>query len=77
MHLLEGGTVPPSFQEFLVHEAEFSSLHRLWSEKGIDSREVKGAGWPTQFEQNVRDTLNELHNRHQKFLRKLGVLRAG
>jgi hypothetical protein len=77
MHLLEGGIIPTSFQEFLLHEAEFSSLHRLWSEKGIDSREVQGAGWPPQFEQDVRDTLNKLHNRHQKFLRKLGVLRAG
>jgi hypothetical protein len=73
MHLLEAGNLPKSFEEFFAHEVQFEALHRLWKEKGVESPETSGPGWPKAFESDTQLVLNALRTRHQLFLRRLGV----
>jgi hypothetical protein len=74
MHLLGGGLLPGSFQEFFIHEAQFETLHRLWKEKGVDFSQITGPGWPPEFERQVQRTLDQLRERHQTFLQRLGAV---
>ena len=73
MHLLEAGILPKSFEDFFAHEVQFEALHRLWKEKGVDSSEISGPGWPMDFESDTQLVLNRLRTRHQLFLVRLGV----
>jgi hypothetical protein len=73
MHLLESGILPDSFGDFFKHEVQFEALHRLWKEKGVDSSEIHGPGWPNDLERDVQTVLDRLRSRHQVFLQRLGA----
>jgi hypothetical protein len=73
MHLLEGGNLPESFASFFEHEVQLEALHKLWKEKGVDSSDIHGPGWPVDFESQTQVVLDQLRTRHQLFLRRLGV----
>jgi hypothetical protein len=73
MHLLESGILPKSFEDFFRHEVQFEALHRLWKEKGVESPEISGPGWPNDFESDVKTVLDRLRLRHEFFLQRLGA----
>lgn len=59
VYLLKDGHMPPSFIDFLRHQATSESLYRLWKEKGIDSGDLR-AEYPAQFRQDVKAALDDL-----------------
>ena len=73
MHLLESGVLPRSFEDFFLHEVQFEALHTLWKAYGVDSSNISGPGWPTDFEADVRNVLEQLRTRHQVFLHRTGA----
>ncbi len=73
MHLLDEGVLPSSFRAFFGHEVQLEVLHRLWTDKGVDSTSIKGEGWPKAFDEDVARALSKLRARHQQFLKDLGA----
>lgn len=73
IHLLESGILPKSFEDFFSHEVEFEALHKLWKQKGVASPEIRGPGWPKEFESDVKTVLDRLRLQHQAFLLRLGA----
>jgi hypothetical protein len=65
--LLDSDELPTSFQKFLHHQAQFDCLHTLWKEKGIRSDEISGGGWPAEFDNEVRASLDQLRHRHNQY----------
>ncbi|MCU1293520.1 MAG: hypothetical protein JWP08_2370 [Bryobacterales bacterium] len=74
VHLRNTDTWPPSYLAFFVHQAQFEGLHNLWADMRVDSSSIKGEGWPKNFSEDVRKTLDDLKARHNDYLRKLGAL---
>jgi hypothetical protein len=74
VHLSNAESWPASYLEFFSHQAQFESLHKIWAEQHIDSHTIKGAGWPQQFSEDVRQTLYELRERYGRYLIKLGAV---
>ncbi len=68
-HLLEFGEMPDSFLIFLEHEAHYSCLHPMWKKEHIDSLHVQGPPWPAEFNNDVKSTLKQLAERHQKLVK--------
>jgi len=68
VYLLEEDQLPPSFVAFIRHAATFEALHRLWKEKGLETKqEVAGIGWPTQFGPDVEVTLVSLKSKYDAY----------
>jgi hypothetical protein len=74
LSLLDSEGLPPSFQHFLDHQAQFECLHSLWRDKSISSDEISGNRWPSQFESDVRATLDQLRCRHNEYRSRLVAL---
>ncbi len=68
VYLLEEEQMPPSFLAFIRHAAAFEALHRLWKEQGQETnKEVKGVGWPMQFEPDVEASLLSLKKKYDEY----------
>jgi hypothetical protein len=71
LYLLDTEEMPDSFKRFLKHAAYLDSLYKLSKEKKVDSTSVKGEEWPLDFEEDAKNTLNDLARRYKKSLRDL------
>lgn len=72
LHLVEGGALPESFNQFLDHAARFESLHQLWKEKGVDTSRLPSppsAQWPADFDTDVEETLIKLQAQYRQSTR--------
>ena len=69
IYLLASDLVPESFQQFLTHTARLECLHRLFQDKGINSRDIDNP-YPEDFKKEVEHTLNELKGAYMKRLRQ-------
>lgn len=68
-HLIEGKGLPPSFREFLAHEAQATCLFKLWREKQVSmSAGESGVGYPKSFNNEVEQELETLHSRYEMLL---------
>jgi len=65
--LLNSDELPPSFQQFLHHQAQFECLHSLWKDRSISSDEISGGGWPPKFGSDVQVSLEQLRRRHNQY----------
>jgi hypothetical protein len=72
VYLIESGELPASFKDFLIHQAQFEVLHRLWKDKEIDSTQVRGTGWPSLFNQDVAQSLGKLRKQYREQLLQTG-----
>ena len=75
--LVEQQQIPESFHEFITYYAHFECLHRLWKDKQVETKElIKGVRWPTQFNVDVKNTLDALRQRRlelSKYQHKLSM----
>jgi hypothetical protein len=71
IHLVDSDEIPPSFEQFLVHQIQYDCLHALWKDKGIASDAVAGSKWPADFEKDVRVGLSKLRKEHNEFVRRI------
>lgn len=72
VYLIESSEIPASFRDFLIHQAQFEVLHRLWKDKRIDSTQVHGIGWPPRFNSDVAESLGRLRTRYRDQLQHTG-----
>jgi len=68
LHLLELGKLPPSYDHFARHQAQFDCLHKLWRQKSIDNRSIAGIGWPKHLEVEVEGVLAKLRQEYSEYL---------
>lgn len=73
IYLLDSDEIPDSFKQFLRHQAYYECLHNLWKDKGITSDEIQGGEWPSDFEADVRNTLNKLRRDYNEYLRQIST----
>jgi hypothetical protein len=73
-YLMGVHAAPTSYRDYLQHQVEQEALHRLWKERGISSLSTQGAGWPLQFEPDVREALTIVTNKYSDYLRRIGAL---
>ena len=66
IYLLDAGALPESFQQFLVHAAQFECFHSLWKEKGVSGEHIRPVEYPEEFRRDVEKTLDRLRRRYQK-----------
>jgi hypothetical protein len=71
-YLIESSEIPVSFKNFLTYQAQFEVLHRLWKDKGIDSTQVSGIGWPAQFNSDVAESLAKLRKQYRDQFQQTG-----
>lgn len=64
VYLLKDGIMPASFFEFIEHQITNESLYRLWKEKGIDSSNTPGKGYPVKFGEDVKAILDDLRQQY-------------
>jgi hypothetical protein len=76
IYLLDCDHMPESFQQFLMHSAQFECLHRLWQDKGIRSEDISGIPYPTTFKQDVRHSLDQLRASYNNQIRLLRMAPA-
>jgi len=72
VYLIESSEMPVSFRDFLSYQAQFEVLYRLWKDKGIESRQVRGIGWPAQFNLDVEESLKRLRERYREESQQIG-----
>jgi hypothetical protein len=65
-----------SFNQFLRHQAEESSLYTLWRKKNIEGKST-AVEWPPEFEENIRKTKQRLEAELREFLNLPPIVRAG
>ena len=70
-HLIEGGTIPKSFLQFLEHYNSWKVLHLRWQKEGASYSWHSKTNWPTSFEKDVLTTFESLKLRHKNFLKKI------
>lgn len=73
IYLLDSDEIPESFQQFLKHEMQFSSLHTLWKDKNIQSDEIAGEEYPPTLENDVKNSLHLLRKRYNHYLKRLEI----
>lgn len=79
LHLVDGQTVPPSFYAYLEHATQQLVQHRLFQEFRLSTLQVPGVPWPQNFYHDVKDSLEEIMARSDRYLRDLetgGVYRV-
>jgi hypothetical protein len=64
VYLLRDGEMPESFVQFFDHQIMSESLFRLWKEKGVDSSDINGPGYPAQFGPDVKAALDDLRQEY-------------
>ncbi len=64
VYLLQDGKLPESFKGYLEHQVLGESLYQLWKEKSISSKQVEGKGYPPDFNDDLRATLDELRKQY-------------
>lgn len=71
IYLIASDIIPESFMAFLEHQAQFECLHTLWKDKNERSDKTIIVPWPSQFEQDVSDTLKQLRKNYREYIGKL------
>jgi len=62
IYLLDSDHMPDSFQQFLMHAAQFECLHKLWKDMAIRSDDIRGIEYPATFKQEVARSLDQLRS---------------
>lgn|SRR3989442_6092198 len=71
IYLIDTDHIPESFLQFLEHQSQFDCLHRLWKDLTISSDEIGGRGWPTNFNQDVENTLSKLRLEYRQYVQRI------
>jgi hypothetical protein len=77
IYLLDSDALPESFQQFLVHAAQFECFHSLWKDKGISTDEIEPITYPETFRVDVEDTLHQLRRKYRDSIKRIGGKQAG
>jgi hypothetical protein len=68
LYLLETEDIPESFNQFLIHAAQFECLHNLWRDLNIKSDHISGIEYPKTFRQDVQMSLANLRTEYNRFV---------
>jgi hypothetical protein len=71
VYLLDSDDLPSSFQQFLAHTSQYDCLYTLWKEKQVPSDDIPITIWPTNFEQDVKQSLDSLRRSYNENLKRL------
>jgi hypothetical protein len=71
IYLLDSEIMPESFQQFLMHSAQFQCFHSLWIDKGISSDDIPPIEYPKTFKQDVKNSLDQLMSSYNEYIRRL------
>lgn len=71
LHFVEGLQVPASFEQYLEHSTQQLVQHRLWKELGVSTEHIPGVPWPSQFSEDVKQSLSILMKRYDDCLHDL------
>jgi hypothetical protein len=74
LYLLEGGSLPESFRQYLEHATVESCQQHLRRELQIDISRAGYQRWPKRFRADVQGMLAKLTAEHQSGLAELGVV---
>jgi hypothetical protein len=69
-HLVEGGALPKSFEDYLEHSTQEEFQHLLWEELSIGTSFLPGRSWPQDFYGDVRAGLASVRASYEVALRK-------
>jgi hypothetical protein len=67
-HLVDGGTFPESYIEFVRHESSWRIRHERWAKEQVTYDWHSTINWPVQFETDVISTFKALKARHAELL---------
>jgi hypothetical protein len=70
-HLVEGGTIPDSFYEYMKHSMMEHIQIDLWDNKQISTSQAEGYPWPAQFADDVERGLTGALRQRQALLAEL------
>jgi hypothetical protein len=73
LYLVDAGSVPESFRQYLEHSTQQVVQHRLHADLGVSTDHIPGVPWPDAFYDDVKASLDELMARHERVLRALQV----
>src|SRR5437870_3212686 len=71
LYLVDAGLVPNSFRRYLEHSTQQVGQHRLRTDLGVSTDHIPGVPWPDAFYDDVKASLDELMERHERVLREL------
>ena len=71
IYLLDSDALPASYQQFLLHAAQFECLHNLWKDMGISSIDTPGKEYPETFKAEVQASLDQLRRNYNENIRRL------
>jgi hypothetical protein len=71
-YLVDGGTIPRSFYEYMKHSMMEHMQIDLWETKQISTSKAEGYRWPPQFADDVERGLTDALRRRQALLAELG-----
>lgn len=62
LFLIKEETIPKSFEKYLQHATQDESQSRLYEDESIETQQLKGEPWPTDFAENINKNINSLKN---------------
>jgi hypothetical protein len=65
LYLVEGTSMPDSFQAYLRSALQETVQRDLWSSSGIDTSFVKGTPWPSSFYDDINHALTTLMKEYE------------
>ncbi|HSL54147.1 MAG TPA: hypothetical protein VK868_07110, partial [Pyrinomonadaceae bacterium] len=71
IYLLDSDAIPESFQQFLLHAAQFECLYNMWKDIDEDSANIPGIEYPKTFKQEVRSSLDQLRQTYNEYTKRL------
>ena len=74
LYLVEGTSMPDSFQAYLRSALQETVQRGLWSSDGIDTSFLKGVPWPSEFYDDIERPLKRLMTEYETDVQ---ILRGG
>jgi hypothetical protein len=71
LYLVDGGSVPESFSQYLEHSTQQVVQHRLYADFAVSTDHIPGVPWPDAFYDDVKTSLDGLMAKHERCLRTL------
>ena len=71
LYLAEGATIRQSFRDYLEHSTQELFQQRLANELHVNTDQVKGKGWPSQFDRDVKKAIDSIMTRREKLIQDL------
>jgi hypothetical protein len=70
-HLIEGTSMPASYEAFLRHYSSWEIRHLRWTREQVEYSWHSSINWPDEFATDVLDTFRLLKQRHARLVGKL------